>query len=569
MFQLIWIFIAALFPLLLKAKETICLNMIVKNEKDVIVRCLDSVKPLIDYWVIVDTGSTDGTQKVIQAHMQDIPGELHERPWKNFGYNRTEALKLAKDKANYLLFIDADDWLDFEEEFQLSQLTKDCYTMRRGTKDCSFQYPQLVKASLSWKYVGVTHEHLACDTHYSTEKMEKVQYVSGEGGARSKNSLQKFLVNIQLLEEALKEEPNNERYVFYLAESYRDAKKPLLALNAYKKRLKMEGWDQETFWAMLQIAHLQRQLKFPLQQVIEGYYQAFCFRPHRVEPIYYLAEIFNSNNNYAAAYAMLKARQFIPNPSEKDIHFYLDWIEDYGLLFQLSTSAYYLGHYIESLNACNALLNIENLPSSWKTLIIKTRFYNIEMVVSQLKNPKDATQSTANYSCLQSAMTCCEKEVRQASLPKQKNLLLLSIALIQEALEENPEEVVRCYHEARNELPYLIEPLYYLTCYYTKLGRFKEAYETALTALNLPDPPDEAKLHSWIYDYGMLSEYALCAWRIGEFQEASDISRKLLEAPSTPDHFRPQLQKNITYYRFGVITLDLAKERWGPPPWEK
>ncbi len=129
--------------------------MIVKNERDVIVRCLNSVKPLIDYWVIVDTGSTDGTQEMIQAHMQDIPGELYERPWENFGYNRTEALELAKNKADYLLFIDADDYLVFEEGFQLTFLDKDLYTMEHGTKFFSFQYPHLVKTDLPWKYIGM------------------------------------------------------------------------------------------------------------------------------------------------------------------------------------------------------------------------------------------------------------------------------------------------------------------------------------------------------------------------------------------------------------------------------
>ena len=43
-------------------KTRICLNMIVKNEAHVIRRCLDSVRPHITHWVIVDTGSTDRTR---------------------------------------------------------------------------------------------------------------------------------------------------------------------------------------------------------------------------------------------------------------------------------------------------------------------------------------------------------------------------------------------------------------------------------------------------------------------------------------------------------------------------
>jgi glycosyltransferase involved in cell wall biosynthesis len=92
-------------------KSAICLNMIVKNEAHVIRRCLESVRPFIDTWVIVDTGSTDGTQDIIRDYFKDIPGELFERPWKNFGANRTEALALARQRGDYVFVIDADDEL--------------------------------------------------------------------------------------------------------------------------------------------------------------------------------------------------------------------------------------------------------------------------------------------------------------------------------------------------------------------------------------------------------------------------------------------------------------------------
>ena len=91
-----------------RIQPTICLTMIVKNESEVIRRCIDSVRNYINYWVIVDTGSTDGTQELIKEIMNeyDIPGELHERPWVDFGHNRTESLQYAKDKCDYRLIID-------------------------------------------------------------------------------------------------------------------------------------------------------------------------------------------------------------------------------------------------------------------------------------------------------------------------------------------------------------------------------------------------------------------------------------------------------------------------------
>lgn len=95
-------------------RKKVCLSMIVKNESKVIVRCLGSVKPYIDSWIIVDTGSTDGTQDIIRNFYEDVPGSVEERPWVDFAHNRNEALVLAKLKfpeADYILTIDADEVL--------------------------------------------------------------------------------------------------------------------------------------------------------------------------------------------------------------------------------------------------------------------------------------------------------------------------------------------------------------------------------------------------------------------------------------------------------------------------
>jgi len=48
--------------------------MIVKDEADVLERCFDSCRGLIDRWVICDTGSTDGTQDLIRRALAPTRG---------------------------------------------------------------------------------------------------------------------------------------------------------------------------------------------------------------------------------------------------------------------------------------------------------------------------------------------------------------------------------------------------------------------------------------------------------------------------------------------------------------
>ena len=55
----------------------IVLTMIVRNEERVIERCLASVRPYVDGYVICDTGSTDRTIELIEAAMEGIEGVVH------------------------------------------------------------------------------------------------------------------------------------------------------------------------------------------------------------------------------------------------------------------------------------------------------------------------------------------------------------------------------------------------------------------------------------------------------------------------------------------------------------
>ncbi len=341
------------------AERSICLNMIVKDESAVITRCLASAKPLIDYWVIVDTGSTDGTQKIIKDFMQDIPGELHERPWINFAHNRNEALELAKNHADYILFIDADDVFAFPKKFKLPPLTKDGYYLPIEYGGTIYNRIQLVKSALNWKWIGVVHEAISSTEARSYDVLSDVKIVISNDGSRSQDT-KKFQKDAELLEKALLEDPHNSRNVFYLAQSYRDAQDPEQALKNYEKRVKMGGWNEEVFYSLLQIGLLQEALGMNLKKIVASYEKAYTYRPSRIEPLYRLANLYRREENYLAGYQT--ALRGLDQRDSTDGLFVEKWIYDYGLLFEFSICAYWVDKYTESLLASQALLANPKLP---------------------------------------------------------------------------------------------------------------------------------------------------------------------------------------------------------------
>jgi glycosyltransferase involved in cell wall biosynthesis len=72
--------------------------MIVKNESKVIERLLESVVAIIDCYCICDTGSTDGTQEIIQDFFlkRGISGQVIEAPFVDFAHSRNVALRACQ-----------------------------------------------------------------------------------------------------------------------------------------------------------------------------------------------------------------------------------------------------------------------------------------------------------------------------------------------------------------------------------------------------------------------------------------------------------------------------------------
>ena len=89
----------------------ICLNMIVKNESEIIVEAFDNIRKYIDIslFIICDTGSSDDTISVMKNYFDSnqLKYEIYSDEWIDFEYNRNLALKRCADKSDYILFFDA------------------------------------------------------------------------------------------------------------------------------------------------------------------------------------------------------------------------------------------------------------------------------------------------------------------------------------------------------------------------------------------------------------------------------------------------------------------------------
>ncbi|MBV8578790.1 MAG: glycosyltransferase family 2 protein [Acetobacteraceae bacterium] len=350
-------------------QPTVCLNMIVKNEAPVIRRCLDSVRPIIHHWVIIDTGSTDGTQSIIREQLRDVPGELYERPWRDFAWNRSEALRLARDRADYSFVIDADDTLEVEPGFVMPGLDADSYKIAIQDTSIHYERKAVVSNRLPWRYEGVLHEFLTCEDARTERLLPGLRIRRNHDGARRRDP-QTYSKDAAVLERALQTATSPfliSRYRFYLAQSYRDCGEKQKAIENYLARAELGFWQEEVFVSLYQAAQLKAQLDHPDQDVIDTYLRASQAAPNRAEALHGASRLCRNKRRYEEGFQFAKRGLAIPLPS--DGLFVESWIYQYGLLDELGVCASWTGRYSESLDACERILREHGIPEAQRRRI--------------------------------------------------------------------------------------------------------------------------------------------------------------------------------------------------------
>ncbi|ALH23085.1 Multiple type acyltransferase domains containing protein [Chrysochromulina ericina virus CeV-01B] len=344
--------------------QSVCLNMIVKNEKHIIRETLDNLTNYItfDYWVISDTGSIDKTQEFIKDYFREknIPGELFEDKWQDFAYNRNLAREHAFNKSDYLFFFDADDLI--HGDFKLpDKLDKDVYQFKFGT---GFSYDRIClinNREKIAKYLGVLHELLnVYKPNFTIELIDReYHFESRRLGDRSKNP-DKYKNDAEILEKAYNTETTDlglkYRYAYYCAQSYRDAHLIEKSIEWFKLFLDLPADNQYKYCACNYLGDSYKKLN-NMEDAINYWYKAIHFDRERRETVVKIMEYyFTKDNHFAINLLYDKMKNYkLTNTNGK---IFLDMTRYYHIDYFNSIASCYIDEWMSGYYSCkNLLLN--------------------------------------------------------------------------------------------------------------------------------------------------------------------------------------------------------------------
>ena len=327
----------------------LCLNMIVKNESKIITRLLESVVDYIDCYCICDTGSTDNTTDIITSFFEsrDINGSVTHKEFVNFSYNRNYAYHHVcqhMDNVTHVLFLDADMIFNTslsKQELQHLYIQHDACYLYQGSLNCHYKNVRIVKKIPEYKYIGATHEYFdLCNSFHIHTISDDLLFIKDVGDGGSKTN--KFQRDIHLLIKALNDEPNNSRYVFYLANSYKDCGELDNAIKYYLQRISMGGWIQE-IWCSYYNIGLCYASQNDDKNALWYWLKAFEVFDKRIENLYQIVKYYRICSQHELAYSFYLLAKRCMKSITLESHLFLEKdVYLYKLDYEYSIFAFYV-----------------------------------------------------------------------------------------------------------------------------------------------------------------------------------------------------------------------------------
>ncbi len=201
--------------------------LMVKNEEKNLGKCLDCLKPILEQLsselIVLDTGSSDNTVEIAKKYTDKV----FFSEWNNnFADMRNKSISYSK--GEWLMILDADEFINnadtmikFFKEGIYKKYNTAYILMKHYTKENKYtvsKLARLFKKDKDFKYTGAVHEQplIKAPIYFIKTDISHYGYFSKDQELMDR----KFTRNVSILEEELKEEPNNAYLWYQLSQSY-------------------------------------------------------------------------------------------------------------------------------------------------------------------------------------------------------------------------------------------------------------------------------------------------------------------------------------------------------------
>lgn len=260
----------------------ISLCMIVKDEQDVLARCLDHIKDIVDEIVIVDTGSTDNTKQIAMRYTDQV----YDYIWQD-DFAAARNFAFSKGTKDYLFWLDADDVVleqDAEKLLQLKQTLSPEVDMvmmqyhvafdKEGNPSFSYERERLVKREKGYQWKGAVHEAITPSGNIlHTDIAITHQKLHPSDPDR----------NLRILEKIKKNTGLDPRQQFYYARELMNHHRDKEAILVFRNFLDSgKGWVENNINACLDLSQCYQRLG-QKQKALESLFYSFIFDRPRAE----------------------------------------------------------------------------------------------------------------------------------------------------------------------------------------------------------------------------------------------------------------------------------------------
>lgn len=229
--------------------------LILKNEKVMIRRCVESLRGVDEICCAVDAASGDGTMKILQEMSADFPLKIKEQEWPGgFGDARNDALEMTD--CEWRLNIDADETL---REGGVGIIRRSIESAKRNAINVRLQwksghhhsFPRVIRKGV--KFNGIAHEAPAAGAAESSNIIIDCERSPAHDLDPDRS--------IRLLSVAHLKDPDNARTLYYLAREFWYRKEFAMALPLFQRCVQRSKFVAERADAHLYMARMLWQMR--------------------------------------------------------------------------------------------------------------------------------------------------------------------------------------------------------------------------------------------------------------------------------------------------------------------